>query len=105
LPRLLSALCSDIAPHFLAPPPFQGILIVEPQIGKAAATHQTLDDRLSGFAGRGFAANTNVAIAHDCNPSSGDMRITRNCSEKLHALVNLVAGASGLTVFPYERPA
>src|SRR5437868_13191859 len=42
--------------------------LVEPQTGEAAATHQTLEVRLSGFAGRGFAANVAVAIAHACHP-------------------------------------
>jgi hypothetical protein len=46
--------------------------MVDPQVGKAAA-RQAFNGRLSEVTGRGFAANIDVAIGHDCNPHSGDM--------------------------------
>jgi hypothetical protein len=36
---------------------------VDPQFGRA-----DISRRLAGFAGRGFIANVDVAIAHDCDP-------------------------------------
>lgn len=41
---------------------------VDPQFGRAVAPRQIFNHRLAGFAGRGFIANTNVVIAHDCYP-------------------------------------
>ena len=46
---------------------FRGSYLVDPRLGGNAACGQTLD-RLSGFAGRGFIANIDVAIAHEQNP-------------------------------------
>ena len=47
---------------------FQRILFVDPRLGRAVTSGQTVEDRLAGFAGRGFIANIDVAIAHDWNP-------------------------------------
>jgi hypothetical protein len=43
-------------------PCFEGIVLL------AVALCHAFHDRLAGFAGRGFIANINVAIAHDCYP-------------------------------------
>jgi hypothetical protein len=47
---------------------FVGSWFVDPQFARAVTLHQTLDNRLTGFAGRDFAVNIKVAIAHDCYP-------------------------------------
>jgi hypothetical protein len=47
---------------------FQGVWFVDPQLGRAITPRHTFNNRLAGFAGRGFIANIDVAIAHDCHP-------------------------------------
>jgi hypothetical protein len=42
--------------------------LVDPPLGSAVALCHLLDYRLAGFAGRGFIANIDVAIAHDYYP-------------------------------------
>jgi hypothetical protein len=44
------------------------IWIVDPQRERAVTPRQTFNDPLAAFAGRGFLANIDVAIAHDKNP-------------------------------------
>jgi hypothetical protein len=52
----------------LGPLRFQGIGFVDPQLGSIVTPSQSLNDWRAGFAGRGFIANIDVAIAHDCYP-------------------------------------
>jgi hypothetical protein len=42
---------------------------VDPQFRSAVKSRGTFINLLAGFAGRGFIANIDVAIAHDCYPS------------------------------------
>jgi hypothetical protein len=42
--------------------------LVDPPLGRAVALCRLRNYRLAGFAGRGFIANIDVAIAHDCYP-------------------------------------
>jgi hypothetical protein len=57
-----------------------GIWIVDPQRERAVTPRQTFNDPLAAFAGRGFLANIDVAIAHDKNPF--EYIATRGYSEK-----------------------
>jgi hypothetical protein len=42
-----------------------------PNFGRHIGCNRTFDDRLAGFAGRAFASNIDVALAHDCYPLLG----------------------------------
>jgi hypothetical protein len=64
----LSPRCCDIAPANPYPFCFQRILFFAPRLERALTPGQVLNDRLSGFAGRGFSANIDGATAHDCHP-------------------------------------
>jgi hypothetical protein len=43
-------------------------LVVDPRLERAVTPSQVLNDRLSGFGGRGFIADIGGATAHDCHP-------------------------------------
>jgi len=58
--------CATKARGFSFPLCLQGR--VDPQFGRADTSRQIFNRRLAGFAGRGFIANIDVAIDHDCYP-------------------------------------
>jgi len=64
---------------------FQRIWFLDPPPGSTVAPSQSLNDWRAGFAGRGFVANIDVAIAHDCDPLLRS-DFNANCQEKLHGV-------------------
>jgi hypothetical protein len=69
LRRRFAAAVAALLRHRAANPfCFRGIWSVDPQLGRAVSHSQTFGDRTARFAGRGFIANIDVAIAHDCYP-------------------------------------
>jgi hypothetical protein len=62
----LSPRCCDIAPQIFGRSAFWGVGLSIRNSREPLLFIKTLNNRLTGFAGRDFAVNIKVAIAHDC---------------------------------------